>query len=335
MIYVSDILDWCEHYRGPKYHAVITDPPYHLDGGFMGKEWDEGSVAFHPGTWSGIKDHMLPGAYGLAFCGSYNIDLLVGAIRSAGFIIHPTLFAWIYGTGMGRGTRIKNDSAFDGHRYGKLALKGSIEPIVCFQNPYDKKPQESIRITGAGSINIEAPKEIAQDDRYPSNVILSDDTAKHIDSEYGKNVSEYFFVCDWQDEVTKNLMEATLMFYTPKASRSERDIGLENRETVKVGVLEGRQDGSFEGPIPMGKNDHPTVKPIKLTTWMASLLLPPSQIEDSRILNPFGGSASEAIGAILAGWRFVDVVEKDEYYARIGVERIFGATGNLIGISVL
>src|SRR5690606_16218391 len=122
------------------------------------------------------------------------------------------------------------------------------------------------RRSGAGAININAPRKVARSDRYPSNVVLSSDTAKIISEAHGSDISDYFFVCDWNEEVDNRLDESAPMFYCPKASRAERDIGLDEYEDVKVGVLEGRQDGSFSGPIPMGKNNHPTVKPIKLTT---------------------------------------------------------------------
>ena len=38
MIINADILDWAKTYKGPKFHAVLCDPPYGL--GFMGKELD-------------------------------------------------------------------------------------------------------------------------------------------------------------------------------------------------------------------------------------------------------------------------------------------------------
>lgn len=34
----SDLVEWLENYDGPKFHAVLSDPPYGL--AFMGKKWD-------------------------------------------------------------------------------------------------------------------------------------------------------------------------------------------------------------------------------------------------------------------------------------------------------
>ena len=40
----GDVLRFAAHYRGPKFHAVLCDPPYEI--GFMGKSWDSRGVSF-------------------------------------------------------------------------------------------------------------------------------------------------------------------------------------------------------------------------------------------------------------------------------------------------
>src|SRR5512146_891641 len=80
----NDIIKFCQEYQGPRFQAVLTDPPYHLtsitkrfgaegaapakygkDGafaraskGFMGKTWDGGGIAFDPATWAAIGSLM-------------------------------------------------------------------------------------------------------------------------------------------------------------------------------------------------------------------------------------------------------------------------------------
>ena len=70
------------------------------------------------------------------------------------------------------------------------------------------------------------------------------------------------------------------------------------------------------------RNAHPTVKPISLTRWLATLLLPPDAYAPRRILIPFAGVASEMIGAWQAGWEQIVGVEMDEEYVRIGKARL-------------
>ena len=65
------------------------------------------------------------------------------------------------------------------------------------------------------------------------------------------------------------------------------------------------------------KNNHPTVKPINLLTYLCRLITPPNGI----ILDPFMGSGSTGIAAQLEGFRFVGM-ELDEDYFKIAEARI-------------
>ena len=123
-IITGDILAFARHYKGPRFHAVLCDPPYHLtsivkrfsapnaapaqygrDGafsrvstGFMGQTWDGGDVAFRPDTWAAIASLLYPGAHLLAFGGTRTYHRLACAIEDAGFEIRD-MVAWLYGSG--------------------------------------------------------------------------------------------------------------------------------------------------------------------------------------------------------------------------------------------
>jgi tRNA G10 N-methylase Trm11 len=64
------------------------------------------------------------------------------------------------------------------------------------------------------------------------------------------------------------------------------------------------------------------VKPIALDKWLATLLLPPAEYGPRRLLNPFCGSGSEAIGAYQAGWEVIYGIEMETDYARIARSRL-------------
>jgi len=64
------------------------------------------------------------------------------------------------------------------------------------------------------------------------------------------------------------------------------------------------------------------VKPISLCIWLSTLLLPPAAYAPRRLLIPFGGTGSEAIGALLAGWEQVVLVEQSEEYCALAAARI-------------
>jgi site-specific DNA-methyltransferase (adenine-specific) len=70
------------------------------------------------------------------------------------------------------------------------------------------------------------------------------------------------------------------------------------------------------------KNPHPTVKPIALAKYLATLLLPPAEYAPRRLFVPFAGVASECIGAMQAGWEEIDGVEITEEYVPIAQARI-------------
>lgn len=117
-------------------------------------------------------------------------------------------------------------------------------------------------------------------------------------------------------------------FYCPKASRREREAGLEDFEP---GTVSDGRDKAIENPYQRGKttrrNLHPTVKPLDLLRYLAGLLLLPetlggSVLEPRRILVPFAGSGSEMIGAALAGWDHVTGIELNREYAEIAAARI-------------
>ena len=96
VIVCNDVLHWAETYEETKFHAMISDPPYHLSGGFMGATWGgrrgPDAMAYRPGTWKALAQHLLPGAFLMAFASSRGWHRLACAMEDAGLIIHPSIF---------------------------------------------------------------------------------------------------------------------------------------------------------------------------------------------------------------------------------------------------
>lgn len=118
---------------------------------------------------------------------------------------------------------------------------------------------------------------------------------------------------------------ASRFIYCPKASRSERDAGLEEFEAAQSLYTRGtglkaNGDGSERSERSESRNIHPTVKPIALARYLARLILPP--VPDARMLTPFSGSGSEVIGALQAGWSHVDGIDSWDVAVRISRARI-------------
>lgn len=135
--------------------------------------------------------------------------------------------------------------------------------------------------------------------------------------------SRFYHTYNWQLEVDEQIACADPVHYEAKASTSEREAGLDHLLPKKVN--DGRQT-PIDNPYQRGEterlNEHPTVKPIGLTEWLAKLLLPPKEYGPRRILVPFAGSGSEMIGAYRAGWEYVYGIELNRQYAEIAKARL-------------
>jgi len=107
--------------------------------------------------------------------------------------------------------------------------------------------------------------------------------------------------------------------YTPKASRGERNAGLEGmEEKTRAGInkMMGNEKGGNSMRTGSGKirnnkltNSHPTVKPIKLFEYLIKLVTR----EGQTILDPFIGSGTTAIAAHNTGRKCVGIEKEDEY----------------------
>lgn len=120
---------------------------------------------------------------------------------------------------------------------------------------------------------------------------------------------------------------ASRFFYVAKASKSERNKGLEDfdkKQTVGGGGGIGNYlddvnsaSGKYGSEKAPSQNFHPTVKPVKLMQYLVRLVTPPNGI----VLDPFCGSGTTGIACKLEGLQFVGM-EQDPEYAKIAEGRI-------------
>jgi site-specific DNA-methyltransferase (adenine-specific) len=118
---------------------------------------------------------------------------------------------------------------------------------------------------------------------------------------------------------------AARYFYAAKASRDEREAGLDGLPLRTSGELTGRADGSAGLDSPRAgagrtsgrRNVHPTVKPVDLMRYCVRLITPPGGL----VLDPFAGSGSTGCGAVLEGFDFIGCDLSPEY-AEIARARI-------------
>jgi site-specific DNA-methyltransferase (adenine-specific) len=106
---------------------------------------------------------------------------------------------------------------------------------------------------------------------------------------------------------------ASRFFYVAKASKRDRNEGLEELEEIESRRYGDRNAGNLPQQTPQGavtsKNFHPTVKPTALMRYLIKLVTPPG----GTVLDPFTGSGSTGKAALLDGFQFVGIELTEEY----------------------
>ena len=112
---------------------------------------------------------------------------------------------------------------------------------------------------------------------------------------------------------------AARFFYCAKASKRDRDEGLEDFTPAKTN--DGRKvdaDNAYQRGATLRANTHPTVKPTDLMRYLCRLVTPPGGV----VLDPFMGSGSTGKAALLEGFAFIGAEREQESFdtaaARIG-----------------
>lgn len=114
---------------------------------------------------------------------------------------------------------------------------------------------------------------------------------------------------------------AARFFYCAKAGKKERNAGLDHLEPKRD--ADRQRDDLPGGDNPRNRtnkprqNHHPTVKPIALMRYLVRLVTPPN----GTVLDPFTGSGTTGIAAVLENNQFIGI-EMTPEYAEIAQARI-------------
>jgi site-specific DNA-methyltransferase (adenine-specific) len=176
----------------------------------------------------------------------------------------------------------------------------------------------------------EAPRNDNTKGRFPANIILDETTAELLDEQtatlkgatsrtertnpapftpHGTSTGELI-----PSPVYDDTGGASRFFYVAKASKRDRNEGLEHLEQVCVGSYDGniglhKLGADPARPNQLGQNFHPTVKPTALMQYLIRLVTP----DNGLVLDPFCGSGSTGKAAILEGKRFIGIELTPEY----------------------
>jgi site-specific DNA-methyltransferase (adenine-specific) len=109
------------------------------------------------------------------------------------------------------------------------------------------------------------------------------------------------------------------IYACPKPSRTEKEAGLQHLDPIAGHDAVSRAEGSAGLDNPRAgagrtadeiRNTHPTVKPTNLFRWLCRLVTPPG----GTVLDPFLGSGTTAVSAILEGFDAVGCELTEEYH---------------------
>jgi site-specific DNA-methyltransferase (adenine-specific) len=268
-------------------------------------------------------------------------------------------------------------------------LKPAVEPIVVCRKPISESTiADNVLKWGTGGINIDATRigieertykgsgkqkqklsnhekgdtgigymdgngkdiEFTVNGRFPSNIILNEESAKILDQQSGilksgkmdqnitgKTGNIYGKQYDRRVTGIGDTGYASRFFYIAKPSQYERNLGCENIEakthghnlTDRCKKCGGRIHQNPDLPsackceeperehLSAKGNSHPTVKPVRLMQHLVKLVTP----KGGTILDPFLGSGTTAIAAKIEGFNFIGI-EQDEHSVLIANARI-------------
>ncbi len=224
-----------------------------------------------------------------------------------------------------KGTVVKNVLA---RGTGALNIDGC---RVVGGKPIRGNHEGSEGIFGMGS-GFASPGE-SQEGRWPANVILDPEAAAILDAQTGKisarnggntggdharNAMEGGSRGGHLTQTYRDTGGASRFFYQAKASKGEREAGLEHLTPATVD--DGREtpaDNAYQRGKTKRRNTHPTVKPIELMRWLCRLVTPPGGV----VVDPFCGSGTTGCAAVQEGFDFLGI-EKEAEYVRLATARI-------------
>jgi len=295
-----------------------------------------------------IRDQM-QWLYGSGFPKSYNIskgiDKMAGAEREVvGEYIRPdgsnarknvVVDSALFGNADSNDqlrTSPSTHSAIQWDGWGS-ALKPANEPICVARKPLSEKNLvENVLKWGTGGINIDGCRigtEVIPPQRQGKDIKNNNWSGDGGKSDYVSSGSVGRFPANLiLDEEAGQLLDemsdnASRFFYCAKASRSERNAGLEGMEIgnrpLGISQWENQTNGSGDvmGASKPQSNHHPTVKPISLMRYLCRLVTPPK----GTVLDPFMGSGTTGCAASLEGFEFIGI-EREPEYLEIAEKRI-------------
>jgi DNA modification methylase len=297
---LGDSKDVLKTIKDGSIDLLATDPPYGIS--MMGKDWDK--VLPDKEIWTECYRVLKPGSF-IAVMSSPRSDVLYRMIKDledAGFDMSFSPILWTYHTGFPKASDTSKmiDKRFGAERevVGKVELKGSAATLKgkpTRTNWYDQgeggtfTPELDITLPSTDlAKKYEGSKLGFQPKPAVEHIIIG--MKPHGSKSYIDNVLNF-------EALPDNIKMTYPFLQVPKPAKSEKEYGT----STKV--------------------SHPTIKPVKLMSYIITLFTR----EGDFVLDPFLGSGTTGIASKLMGRSFVGIEREQEYMdiaqERCGIDR--------------
>ena len=351
-----DCLDAMGESPGNLVDLIVTDPPYGYE--FMGKDWDKAVPRVQ--IWKECLRVLKPGGFAFIMSAPRQdvLSRMITNLELAGFRTGFTSLYWTYASGFPKAYNISKaidkkagveraDLADLNGSYAGYQPKPAVEVILIVQKPLSEKTytnqalsnrkgvtwlddcsipypaDEKLPSTGDRTCNFGEQETVSggkyglgweadEKGRFPANLLISDNAL-------GDCHSRYFSLDAWAERDLPFLI-------VPKASRKEKNYGLDNLKNHRLGDKGngiGRVCEKCGAPQlnpcdcepkswihPKRKNYHPTVKPIQLMSFLITL----GSREGDIVLDPFCGSGTTCLAARFLKRPVIGIEKNHDYF---------------------
>ena len=305
--------------------CIISDPPYGIS--YLQNTWDKNV----PGSdvWSKCLSVLKPGGFAFVMSSPRQdvLSRMIMNMDNAGFNVAYTSIYWTYSSGFPKARSLSSyvKGAFAGYN-----PKPAVEVVLVCMKPLKEKNYKSQLLANQKGCTWFNDCRIPisgyeSEGRYPANLLVSDDVLNdgrifkstasekpskkkgffvrpgtqyvEIKKTFGDSgsYSKYFDLDEWfkqrYAELPNDVRTVFPYLIVSKPSSREKNTGVENT--------------------------HPTVKPIKLMSYLVTL----GSRENDTVLDPFCGSGSTGIAATMLGRKFIGI-ELNREFADIAKKRI-------------